>query len=94
MKIKISDFGVVRSPERFSHGPSTQADWTYPPHGSSGRPIHEFQICIFWTLSTKKSLCEKYVSLEITNYASKRSMWGFGPVRLSAGTVRKPLRRS
>ena len=36
MKIKISDFGVVRSPERFSHSPSTQADWTEPPHGSSG----------------------------------------------------------
>ena len=93
-KIEISEFGVVRSPERFSHGPSTQADWTDPSHGSSGSIICDFQWYIFFTQTFFCWENPENAYLEFVNWTSRRPMRRVGPVRLSAGTVGKPLRRS
>ena len=50
-KILILDFGVVWSPDRFSRGPSTHAEWAQQRNGRSGSSNRDFQ---YGNFSTKK----------------------------------------
>ena len=50
----MSDFGVQKSSDRFSHGPNTRADSTEHPYGSSECPNGDFQYCTSDFLNKKK----------------------------------------